>query len=1093
MNNNDFIGGAVAGQQGTKWPSVAKLKRTCPVCGKRDNCSIKPDGTRVACGRVDSGPTFTGKVNNGGQYIHRVDGLVLPAVLPEPERSRKPISRGPATVAAECWRNDADGSKRRDLAVYLGVSVESLEALRIGWSARGWYSLPETDHKGRVVGIKRRWPSEKDKKYLAGSTHGLYLPKGADWRSRSGPVLLVEGESDTAALFDLGLVVVGLPMAGGGGDHVAALLADLPTDREVLVVAEDDRLKNGKPRDVPASHAADCPGCRRCWPGRAGALSLAERLATDLERQVKVVLPGDGAKDSREWKLAAGAGSPADLRERFLAGLVLVDVKSPLPVYLPSGLDQNAGPAVDLGVWRQSMVEQRIASLGSPAVYLDTSPPGAGKTHADITAIAAAGKGAVLVPTHGNAVEIVADFQSRGVPAVAYPGRRTKETEAGPVNCWSTFADRVQETGLPVVATVCPSCPYQDNCREKGGGYLAQLFEAGEAPVVIATHARGSFQGLSDLVGDRGYLAVHEDPSDLLRPVLAVDLADLRSVAECLEFGTTKDPFILGSNGKPGVDDLTHAALLLADRVCTRLVATLETAEKSGPVDLVERIELSGTFKRCLLHVMGRGRRSGFVGRIPGGGAWRLLLGAVDSVDRADVSVLVEKLPDGSTVRKLVAVWRRTVPGNCVTWFADGTSNAAGLEALLPGVKVIDATPAGRLPVRQRAVQVSVDLTRRAGESAKKTKSGRSPVLDLVAAVLGDNPDRSRVGIITHQPHVAELEQFRDQAGPLGSRIQRVEYFGSGAERSDNSWSKDCDLVLVLGTPRPGGAAVRQALLVAGEYEAAAVENPQWGPLVWRGLREDGEAVSVIGRGYQDPVWQAAYRSLVRSVLVQSIGRGRGLLETGVPVVVVSTEECGLMISDRGTDGSKLSAGCRAVLNKLTERPAADRDTTATKNQVGDLSRFTAHEIAEGLEGLNVRSVQRYLATLEARGLVLRFGAGPATRWGLVAAPESVEPCPAPVLDSVPEPVQVPVVAVVSPMVESAGVSRSLPPPIPPPFTAPAEPPPRGRRVVVGSDLQVPEPEPEDGRPYNWVLGRGEPVGWFRRGPEPGGESCSQS
>ncbi|WP_171475045.1 hypothetical protein [Frigoriglobus tundricola] len=50
---------------------------------------------------------------------------------------------------------------------------------------------------------------------MPGSKRGLTLPTG--WRDRPGPVFVVEGPTDAAALTAAGLAAVGRPSNAGGG------------------------------------------------------------------------------------------------------------------------------------------------------------------------------------------------------------------------------------------------------------------------------------------------------------------------------------------------------------------------------------------------------------------------------------------------------------------------------------------------------------------------------------------------------------------------------------------------------------------------------------------------------------------------------------------------------------------------------------------------------------------------------------------------------------------------------------------------------------------------------------------------------------
>jgi hypothetical protein len=159
------------------------------------------------------------------------------------------------------------------LAVALGVSVESLRRLGIGWAVRhrAW-SFPMTGAAGDVLGIRLRLPSGK-KLSIKGGKEGLFVPEGS---GAGGPLLVCEGPTDTAALLDLGFSAVGRPSCTGGVKLLVKLV------REV------------KPSGVVIVADADAPGQR-------GAESLATVLVVYCS-EVRIIAPPAGVKDAREWK-----------------------------------------------------------------------------------------------------------------------------------------------------------------------------------------------------------------------------------------------------------------------------------------------------------------------------------------------------------------------------------------------------------------------------------------------------------------------------------------------------------------------------------------------------------------------------------------------------------------------------------------------------------------------------------------------------------------------------------------------------------------------------------------------------------------------
>jgi hypothetical protein len=181
-------------------------------------------------------------------------------------------------LAADCEAALRRVSLRR-LARELGVTLDSLQALRVGWREKdSAWTFPEFDGRGNIIGILRRYRDGR-KKVMAGSQRGLYLPTG--WHALEGTLYLPEGPTDVAALITHGLRAVGRPACTGGVQHLRDLLTGM--DVEVLVVGEIDAKEDGK------------------WPGRDGARAVAAALARDLGRRVRWTMPPAGFKDVREY------------------------------------------------------------------------------------------------------------------------------------------------------------------------------------------------------------------------------------------------------------------------------------------------------------------------------------------------------------------------------------------------------------------------------------------------------------------------------------------------------------------------------------------------------------------------------------------------------------------------------------------------------------------------------------------------------------------------------------------------------------------------------------------------------------------------
>lgn len=289
------------------WKRVSRQHR-CPICGGPDNCSVTVDGGAVLCGRTEAGSI---KQNAGGQFLHILRDSNRPHdrfAHHEHPSHRRQREAAPSSarvdfesIARQSFSRADAPLRRQELATSLGVAATALERLLVGpWGLKlslHWL-FPERDGKGHVIGLNRRYQDGR-KVAWSGSQRGLLYCD--QWQEIEGPVFLVEGPSDTAALLSLGLCAVGRPNNLGGVEYLIELLADLPNKRDVIVLGENDRkLHEALSDNAKQRHKPDCEGCSVCWPGQFGAKQTATKLAEQLYRNIEVMFPPEGSKDVRE-------------------------------------------------------------------------------------------------------------------------------------------------------------------------------------------------------------------------------------------------------------------------------------------------------------------------------------------------------------------------------------------------------------------------------------------------------------------------------------------------------------------------------------------------------------------------------------------------------------------------------------------------------------------------------------------------------------------------------------------------------------------------------------------------------------------------
>lgn len=272
----------------TRWLRVS-ARRPCPICARPDWCLIAPDGAAAICARTES-PNRAG----GAGWLHRLrdddwrpDGrriLTIPLARPDGHDWAALTSRYQRTV-------DATALDR--FAALLGVSLNALAQLSVGWAADAWH--PDTDERGawtwpmrdacgRVMGVRTRFLSGA-KRAIRGSREGLFIPTASatgasvppSMPDETAPLLIAEGLTDCAALLTLGFFAIGRPSCTGA----VAATCEFARCLDAVVVADADS------------------------PGERGARELAMRLALFCP-SVRIIAPPFGAKDIRA-ALNAGA------------------------------------------------------------------------------------------------------------------------------------------------------------------------------------------------------------------------------------------------------------------------------------------------------------------------------------------------------------------------------------------------------------------------------------------------------------------------------------------------------------------------------------------------------------------------------------------------------------------------------------------------------------------------------------------------------------------------------------------------------------------------------------------------------------------
>lgn len=316
-------------------------KQPCPVCGAgTKGCSATAGGLHFCRGTPRDGWRDVGRDDNG--FGHYRPTEAIPAVAPRNFRTADATDW--AALAAEFVRRLPASAPAR-LAESLGLPVDALDGFSLGVRADGdngtEFTIPERNGREQIVGIATRLERPDraaDKKCLPRSKRELTIRDG--WREVPGPLFLVEGFTDTAAMHAAGLNAVGRANNLHGADLLAELFSAWPADTGVIVLGEND--PNGA--------------------GLTGAVRLAEKLTAALGRPVPYALPPAGAKDARAWLTAEERGGMTwPERGAAFRKLVEADVKHPDgPAVEPVGGER---PEIVISTDEYRVNEEAIAAL----------------------------------------------------------------------------------------------------------------------------------------------------------------------------------------------------------------------------------------------------------------------------------------------------------------------------------------------------------------------------------------------------------------------------------------------------------------------------------------------------------------------------------------------------------------------------------------------------------------------------------------------------------------------------------------------------------------------------------------------------------
>ena len=202
----------------------------CPVCHHSDGCLIHRSGEYAICYHEPSNVMW----RTGFKHMLNNKEDVKEQIVKAPETTPFLDVDTNFPILYSAYRAAISGISMEARSKQLGVSVESLDSLGIGWSnSKQVYTHPLFDNEWTVIGIQTQ-SYTGDKRVLPGSKLGLFM--SMSFRDKPGVTFVTEGMSDTAAALTLGLNAVGRFNDCTGSDYLTKLLHG----HRVYIIADND-------------------------------------------------------------------------------------------------------------------------------------------------------------------------------------------------------------------------------------------------------------------------------------------------------------------------------------------------------------------------------------------------------------------------------------------------------------------------------------------------------------------------------------------------------------------------------------------------------------------------------------------------------------------------------------------------------------------------------------------------------------------------------------------------------------------------------------------------------------------------------------
>lgn len=528
------------------------------------------------------------------------------------------------------------------------------------------------------------------------------------------------------------------------------------------------------------------------------------------------------------------------------------------------------------------------------------APPGLGKTHAVIEALAHTGTRCIYAaPTHALCDEVVTRCQMRGITTHYWRPGPTEDDECPHLLLVLFY----RENGYIIRHGPCRQCGKKSTCGYRKV-FTCSANRKAQVLVLTTWHLRRSDFWNLKAAESRPLLVLDEDACEALAAPAELSFQALARFVSCLqslrnlcgdlfsdENKSEEDAWII-RRLMPSVDG-DEAQLALTDilrRTCMELMSLCSTAVDGRWHEHLTFHDSLRPYDRELLS-----SHKAFEGL--------LALAYAVIMDKVELPNIFEPLrrialkASPIYASKPCVQWPEvaTIPADRRVLMLDATAESQVVEGVLQ--RQVEVLSIPRVKQKGTVYQIMDHLFTRRG-TRQDVKSDDNFIRTFIREVCHKHKN-GKLLVITFMEHEERLREYLEA---IHSDVSVCHY---GALRGLDAYGEH-DVGIIIGRPMPNEA--RLALLAVSAFGMDVLSNRKHAPdLAWR-IRQHllGKTLwRTRSQMYDDPKWQAIWRHVVTGELLQAIGRLRPL-SNDATVYILSSEPLQPIFEIEGVYGAEL-------------------------------------------------------------------------------------------------------------------------------------------------------------------------------------------